>query len=505
MSIPECVLLYIPDTFQKRKAQNRAAQRAFRERKEKHLKDLEVKVNEMSKSAEAANQENGVLRAQVARLQAELNDYRKRMAADRNRPAASVAAPAAGATRNEFAFDFPAFGSLPTSAPFVKNAKNPTLVKRESIDSSISNTAATRQGSSSQSPYQATNGTPSNGVNGLRKSSSQASASMQSFAGLFSPTILNAASSPDYGFPKASNSPQPIADVGSDTNSGLQRVFRFNSESAASNSQSPSQASLSPFNPTSSSCNTSPGASGASPPKDDNAMSSSSLGNSPPNPLSAPSPYGGIDWMASQNGGQFDPVLFGDYRESQDAVVGDGDFKNGFFNDAYPLDFGSPLNLDVNSPQATSTSVPRAAAISDGKSATSQQLLAQINETVNGVSDDFGLPPTTTTTAKPAPSLPVLPVSSAEMLNANTIWDRLQANQGYKDGLFDLDELCSELRQKAVCSETGCYVPADIVESQLKKLGGTDKPFESLTFERNSVDEALQKLGAKSGKGGGLF
>ena len=33
----------------KRKAQNRAAQRAFRERKEKHLKDLETKVEDLRK------------------------------------------------------------------------------------------------------------------------------------------------------------------------------------------------------------------------------------------------------------------------------------------------------------------------------------------------------------------------------------------------------------------------------------------------------------------------
>lgn len=57
-----------------------------------------------------------------------------------------------------------------------------------------------------------------------------------------------------------------------------------------------------------------------------------------------------IDYLATQNGGQFDPVLFGDYRDSQAAIVGDGDFTGGFFNDALPsaLDIGSPFNWDVN-------------------------------------------------------------------------------------------------------------------------------------------------------------
>ncbi|KAG9718062.1 PAP1-domain-containing protein, partial [Aureobasidium melanogenum] len=52
----------------KRKAQNRAAQRAFRERKEKHLKDLETKVEALSKAQEQDKHENGLLRAQVQRL-----------------------------------------------------------------------------------------------------------------------------------------------------------------------------------------------------------------------------------------------------------------------------------------------------------------------------------------------------------------------------------------------------------------------------------------------------
>ena len=51
--------------------------------------------------------------------------------------------------------------------------------------------------------------------------------------------------------------------------------------------------------------------------------------------------------MAQQNGGQFDPMLFGNYRESQDAVL-NNDFGN-FFDEAFPLpdigSFGSPLSI----------------------------------------------------------------------------------------------------------------------------------------------------------------
>jgi AP-1-like factor len=51
----------------------------------------------------------------------------------------------------------------------------------------------------------------------------------------------------------------------------------------------------------------------------------------------------GFDWLVQQNSGQFDPVLFGDYRDSQDAILSQ-DFGS-FFNEAFPLpDLGSPFN-----------------------------------------------------------------------------------------------------------------------------------------------------------------
>lgn len=53
--------------------------------------------------------------------------------------------------------------------------------------------------------------------------------------------------------------------------------------------------------------------------------------------------FSGIDWMASQNGGAFDPILYGEYRDPNETFVST-DF-NGFFNDAFsPVDFASPVN-----------------------------------------------------------------------------------------------------------------------------------------------------------------
>ncbi|KAL9107177.1 MAG: hypothetical protein Q9227_007877 [Pyrenula ochraceoflavens] len=61
----------------RRRAQNRAAQRAFRERKENHLKDLETKVEDLARSSKAVNHENSILKAQMEKLQVELREYRK--------------------------------------------------------------------------------------------------------------------------------------------------------------------------------------------------------------------------------------------------------------------------------------------------------------------------------------------------------------------------------------------------------------------------------------------
>ena len=62
------------------------------------------------------------------------------------------------------------------------------------------------------------------------------------------------------------------------------------------------------------------------------------------------SDFNSIDWMAQQNGGQFDPELFGDYRDPQDNILS-AEF-GGFFSDAFPVqDFTSPFYTgDITTP-----------------------------------------------------------------------------------------------------------------------------------------------------------
>jgi len=57
--------------MQKRKAQNRAAQRAFRERKERHLKDLQAKTVELEEVTSKMTEENNQLKARLQALEME--------------------------------------------------------------------------------------------------------------------------------------------------------------------------------------------------------------------------------------------------------------------------------------------------------------------------------------------------------------------------------------------------------------------------------------------------
>jgi AP-1-like factor len=145
----------------------------------------------------------------------------------------------------------------------------------------------------------------------------------------------------------------------------------------------------------------------------------------------------GIDWLAQQNGNQFDPQLFGDYREPQENILSSENFSDSFFTDAYALpDFNSPFNV-----------APSPAPVK-------KDLVAQIDEKLEDEE--------------------VVPGDDGQMLNCNTIWydssrplksyaninarDRLQACPKVKEGEFDLDLLCKDLQKKAKCSETGAVV-----------------------------------------------
>ncbi|KIX93232.1 uncharacterized protein Z520_11087 [Fonsecaea multimorphosa CBS 102226] len=75
------------DAEQKRKMQNRQAQRAFRERRVKYVHDLENKVKDLLLYAESLKHENQMLRARGQWLSGQLKSfYRQRQASSRRSP-----------------------------------------------------------------------------------------------------------------------------------------------------------------------------------------------------------------------------------------------------------------------------------------------------------------------------------------------------------------------------------------------------------------------------------
>ncbi|KAI9373569.1 transcription factor PAP1-domain-containing protein [Aspergillus egyptiacus] len=412
----------------KRKAQNRAAQRAFRERKEKHLKDLETKVEELQKASDTANQENGLLKAQVERLQVELREYRKRLSWVTHGNALSAinsypgnANRMSGLNNNEFMFDFPKFGDLPGSrilnGPLSNSIENNKPkeenqipgVLRHSVQSSTPGRTRTNA-----SPRGATPSTTTPPANGLQTS--------------YAPNI------PVYNS-RQSNTNHDTSNSDSPSSSTDSHQFLSSSGTSPEPSvQSPAQKPKDSTEEQHHSCGIDGEESFCAQlglacgnirnPVPAVRQQSESATNTPSQPKDTETTGNsdiiqGLDFMAQQNGGQFDPLLFGDWREPQDAILSQ-DF-NTFFDDAFAMpELGSPAH------DSTEGGQPK------------KSILDQID---NGLDDE------------------VVPgEDKTQMLSCNKIWDRLQSMEKFRNGEIDVDNLCSELRTKARCSEGGVVV-----------------------------------------------
>ncbi|KAI9834067.1 MAG: hypothetical protein M1819_003352 [Sarea resinae] len=531
----------------KRKAQNRAAQRAFRERKEKHLKDLETKVDDLEKASESANHENALLRAQVDRLQTELREYRKRLSMSGSalgRPASlsasmplSMSRAGYGFNKDNFQFDFPKFGHLPgshmfengnfgtdggdkqsrsSSANTVTAQKVPGVIDRSTARSISPKNQAPQNGAVKANPTQNGSATtaqqqfrpslgalPQNGANGL--------------AGLFSPSILQSVDNNR----NIGTANQKEGQSNSSTDSQEQKKQSNGGGSSTSVSASPSSSSMSQRGPESS-CGTSPEPSNNSPtstkPNDNlNTISEESgchgnadevtfcqkLGmacGNPNNPVpramsqSAPSiptfpattptpaataDVNGLDWMVQQNGGQFDPVLFGDYREPQDAI-NSNDFGD-FFNEAFPLpSLGSPLNPHDGLDPVAHHEPPAGINEDDDEEVVPGEdpsHMLSCNKIWHGQSPSpslrqptLGLEEAANGTCTTGNDILDVGLGLTET-NSSPRRDRLQTMPKFQTGELDVDNLCTELRAKARCSETGVVVDEKDVETVLGLSG----------------------------------
>ena len=347
---------------QKRKAQNRAAQRAFRERKEKHLKDLETKVYDLEKASESANHENSVLRAQVERLQDELKDYRRKVSLSNKSPTSNR--PSLDGSRSfgasgldfDFNFDFPKFGGVPGSVMPSTQAitgsfsqPQQSTTSRGSFDDPVTNGLSSHHNSmsskSNDRSQSASNGNQSNGGGSLfgtgffdimRSSNTGASPQpMNNSTNGASPTHTCSTSShspTSHNGNGASSSCCTSPDPVDWTN-----IYKFNKKPCA---QYHKNGSID--GPNFTNMNT-PGLTNAKTPNSDSLS---------------------FDFIANQNGGQFDPVLFGDYRDAHNAIVGDDAFTGGFFEDGVSFpDLGNDAFFNLTADTTTPARAPTTGAL----------------------------------------------------------------------------------------------------------------------------------------------
>ncbi|KXX76835.1 AP-1-like transcription factor [Madurella mycetomatis] len=406
----------------KRKAQNRAAQRAFRERKEKHLKDLENKVQELEKLSQAANNENELLRAQIDKMTTELNEYKKQVTLLSSSRIAhqGPARPFGAAFFNNmndvnFQFEFPKFGALP----------GPPVTNEPKKSSTATSTSAPteRRGTEQQSPTD----TSRNGVspgNSNRYSRSQ--------------------SKDDFSDVAFDINKTPLA-TGHGTNGSPCSLDSQTNAGGATSTSSPSASSNSNMGGSSSSCGTSPEPYTQSPmgfkPVDTLATigeEQTSFSGDLTQGLSQFSNVG-LDefhqWLP-QTDFQFNPQLFGDYREPQERVLSHG-FDDSFFNGALD-DFSMPYGLPITDPVA-----PK------------KDLVAQIDAAKETDEPDAG----------------------GEMITCHKIWEKLNNCPKAQSGEFDLEALCADLQKKAKCSGTPgtAVVPQADFDEALKKHVWKDK------------------------------
>ncbi|QKX59560.1 uncharacterized protein TRUGW13939_06696 [Talaromyces rugulosus] len=448
----------------KRKAQNRAAQRAFRERKEKHLKDLETKVEELEKASETTNHENHILKSQVERLQVELKEYRKRLSwvsggnglstlsTFQNQTSTNnIGRNLSGLSNSEFFFDFPKFGDLPGSHIFKNDNKDNQ--NNQNKPSSPSTSAASPSTGLKGAPSR---GSPSGNTQQRPQNSKNANGSFNGYArdsAAYKQASSNSSSASNTDSPSASSDSQhgPVSSMGTSPEPSLNspNVTKAN-EAGCENCSGANNGSIdgekSFCEQLGMACgnikNPVPAVRG----KTNN--NSQSLGQLRP---TAADESLSFDWLVQQSGGgNFDPLLFQDYREPQDAILSQ-DF-GAFFNDAFPLpDLDSPfgnMNNDVSTPNATNAGAPKT------------DLIAQIDKKQD--EEDEVVPGE----------------DKSQMMTCTGIWDRLQSMEKFRNGEIDVDSLCTELRTKARCSEGGVVVNKRDVEDIMGRVGTEELPIE---------------------------
>lgn len=399
-------------------------------------------MDELEKASEAANHENTQLRAKVERMTAELQQYKQKVSVMNNTKPASRDKPSFGtaAVSNlgdvNFEFNFPKFGALPgaTTKPQPqpqKNAYQPISPQSQ-------------HQSRGSSPLK-TQGSHQNNSNGLSfpvqdtQANKEDLSNLSKFSGVFTPSMSSSITNNSRGSLDSAN-----FSVGAGTSS----------PSASSHSNMGA----------SSSCGTSPEPSTQSPVGYKPIETMATIGEEQTSLASEPfAQFANIDfsttnfdWLAQQNGGQFDPQLFGDYREPQENIMANPSFDD-FFNEAIDADFVMPYNIAPSPAVNNSNKKNLIDEIDAQKDDYNDHVAAQKNMNCNQI---WYVP------------RPMSSTQNRELTPAHR--EKLQSCPKAQTGEFDLDGLCSELTKKAKCSGSGPVVGEVDFDSILKKYTGKD-------------------------------
>ena len=444
-------------------------------------------MEDLEKASEATNHENGRLRAQVEKMSIELKEYRKRMSLNSTgagySPPPSATPSRSYGNGNDFQFNFPKFGDLPSSFlnnnSITKTTSPPQMDQRSASASSISPTGLVRKSSSGLSSVkspQSFNGMYTTPLGSSRPSqisnNGLSNNNYGDFDGLFDPSILENARTDfsPYTASQIASTPSTAKQGSVSSVNGHARIPNLRDSSSASIIGSPTS-SMS-HGALDSSCGTTPESSADSPDNrkaseggydtvneegkaqtkgtyffgvflspTDSSTGSSDMAKSPSVDIN------GIDWMAQQNGGTFDPVLFGDYRDPQDNILNNNTLGD-FFNDAFPTqDFGTPYYT--------------------GEAPPKRDLMQEVEVLKNAnpgevVSKEKQKHP------MPCEKLWFVHCRLTMMVNSPlTLFrfrDRIQASEKVQSGEADMDDLCSQLKAKAKCSGKGAMIDQEDVD-----------------------------------------
>jgi AP-1-like factor len=413
----------------------------------------------LEKLSKTATSENEMLRAKIDAITAELNQYKKQvsMLSGSRLAHQGPARPFGhaffkGMNDVNFQFEFPKFGSLPGQP--VKNEP------KQSSSGPSPSASAKRNSADQPSP-----------TDNSRNGASPSNSSSYSQNGSDSQSKGDLADG-SFGFTT------PPQDTGNGPfGSSFSLDSHFNGGSARSAS-SPSVSSNSNVGGNSSSCGTSPESFTQSPMGFKPVDTLATIGEEQPGfdglSQGEKHPWDGIyaslvipelsanrvagighfgntgfddfaQWLP-QSDYQFNPQLFGDYREPQESILSQG-LDDSFFNDALDADFITPYNLPITGPTA-----PK------------KDLVAQIDAAKEADEAD----------------------GDSKLLGYDKIWygqsaltswtltdphhrEKLSTCPRVATGEFDLDGLCADLQKKAKCSGGKQVVPEEDFNKAVKK------------------------------------